>query len=265
MKKRKKKATLPVLQTLDITLPQGWSELTSKQVTRVAYYLSLGVAETEFLVRLGLEFADLRPRGTRITEEGRIVYRYYHRQRGNVLLTAEQVSSIAEAMRWVTKEPEPMAAPILDGLPTPDAQLYGVTFEQFITADTACAAYVRTQNPDALRMMCAAFYPKSGRFDPEKVEAEARRIAYLPVWQLEAVVLWFIGAKKMLTRKYPALYAATGSEESPASGGEALLGLLSSLNEGRVIDNERIKATELHEVFYELNRRVRAAEKAESR
>lgn len=44
-----------------------------------------------------------------------------------------------------------------------------------------------------------------------------------------------------------------------------LLGLLSSLNEGRVIDNERIKATELHEVFYELNRRVRAAGKAESR
>ena len=68
----------------------------------------------------------------------------------------------------------------------------------------------------------------------------------------------------MLTRKYPALYAATGSDESPASGGEVLLGLLSSLNEGRVIDNERIKATELHEVFYELNRRVRAAEKAES-
>lgn len=57
----------------------------------------------------------------------------------------------------------------------------------------------------------------------------------------------------------------TGNEEGPVSGGEVLLGLLSSLNEGRVIDNERIKATELHEVFYELNRRVRAAGKAESR
>lgn len=264
MKKQKKKVAPSVLQTLDITVPRNWGELTSKQVIRVAYYLSLGVAETEFLVRLGLEFADLRPRGTRVTEDGHVVYRYYHRQRGHVLLTAEQVSSVAEAMRWVTKEPEPMASPTLDGLPAPDAQLYGVTFEQFITADTACAAYARTQNPEALRMMCAAFYPKSGRFDPEKVEAEARRIAYLPVWQLEAVVLWFIGAKKMLTRKYPALYAATESGESPASGGEVLMGLLSSLNEGRVIDNERIKATELHEVFYELNRRVRAAEKSES-
>lgn len=257
----KKKKPIAPLQALNITLPRSWRELTPAQVSRVAYYLALGIEEAECLVRLGVEFADLKPRGSRVTDHGDIVYCYYHRTAGNVLLTAEQVAVIAEAMRWVTGEPEPMAAPLLDGLPAPDDQLYGLTFEQFVTADAACTAYVRTKNPEALRMMCAAFYPKSGKFDQDKVEAEARRISYLPAWQLEAVVLWFIGAKKLLMQKYPALYAGAGEDGPSASGGEVLLGLLSSLNEGRVVDNEKIKATELHEVFYELNRRIREAEK----
>lgn len=257
---KKKKQAAP-LQALNITLPRSWRELASAQVSRIAYYFSLKLEETEFLVRLGIEFADLKPRGSRVTDDGDVVYCYYHRSAGNVLLTAEQMAAIADAMRWVTRDPEPMCAPQLDGLAAPDSALYGVTFEQFITADAACTAYVRAKNPEALRMMCAAFYPKSGKFDPEKVAAEARRIGYLPSWQLEAVLLWFIGAKKLLMRKYPALYAEAGEEGPSASGGEVLLGLLSSLNEGRVVDNEKIKATELHEVFYELNRRIREAQK----
>ena len=257
---KKKKQAAP-LQALNITLPRTWRELTPAQVSRVAYYLTLGIEETECLVRLGVEFADLKPRGSRVTDGGDIAYCYYHRTAGNVLLTAEQVTAIAEAMRWVTQEPEPMAAPQLDGLAAPDAKLYGVTFEQFVTGDGACSAYIRSKSLEALRMMCAAFYPRSSRFDPEKVDADARRIAYLPHWQLEAVVLWFIGAKKMLMQKYPALYAEAGEDGPSAAGGDVLLGLLSSLNEGRVVDNDKIKATELHEVFYELNRRIREAEK----
>ena len=146
MKKNRKKRWL---RELNLTLPTGWGKLNADQVMRVAYYLSRRITEPEYLVRLGLEFAGLKPRGSQ-QRDGEIRYTYYHRCHGNVLLTAEQVASIAYALEWTTKDPEPMAAPNLDGYATPDSRMYGVTLEQFITADTAYGAYVRTQDALAL-------------------------------------------------------------------------------------------------------------------
>lgn len=260
MARKKKQAAPPAL---NITLPKGWGELTPAQVSRVAYYLSLNLDETEFLVKIGCEFADLKPRGAIVMADGGIAYRYYHRDRGNVLIDAEQVAAIAEALRWIVGEPESMTAPELDGYPTPDSRLYNITLEQYITADTACNAYIRMQNNDALRVMAAALYPLSSVFDSDKLGNEAKRLTFLPHWQLQAVLLWYIGTKKMLMQKYPLVFAGGDSDGGSTPGAEVLLGLLSSLNEGRVVDNDKLKQTGIHEVFYELNLKIRNAQKSQ--
>ena len=61
MKKNRKKGWL---RELNLTLPTGWGKLNADQVMRVAYYLSQRITEPEYLVRLGLEFAGLKPRGS---------------------------------------------------------------------------------------------------------------------------------------------------------------------------------------------------------
>lgn len=258
---RKKKQSAP--SVLNITLPKGWNELTPAQVSRVAYYLSLNFDETEFLVKIGCEFADLKPRGSSVMPNGDIVYRYYHRDRGNVLIDTEQVAAIAEALKWIVTEPEPMAAPALDGYTSPDHRLYCITLEQYITADNACNAYIRTQNIEALRVMVAALYPLTSPFDGNKLTYEAKRLTFLPHWQLQAVLLWFIGAKKLLMQKYPLVFAGDGSEGGAVPGAEVLLGLLSSLNEGRVVDNDKLKQTDIHEIFYELNLKIKNTQKSQ--
>lgn len=257
MKKNKKNAWI---KELNLTLPTGWGKLTSEQVMRVAYYLSQRIAEPEYLVRLGIEFAGLKPRGTR-EFDGEIRYLYYHRNHGNLLLTAEQVATIAYAMKWTTKDPEPMAAPLLDGYRTPDSRLYGVMFEQFITADTAYGAYARTQDTLALRTFVVSLYSRR-EFNPDRLPQEAARIARLPEYQMQAVLLWFSGAKRFLQKKYPYVFSTDESGSgSVTPGDELLLGLLSSLNEGRIADNGKIRQVDVHEVLYELNLKIKNSKK----
>lgn len=257
MKKNRKKGWL---RELNLTLPTGWGKLNADQVMRVAYYLSQRITEPEYLVRLGLEFAGLKPRGSQ-QRDGEIRYAYYHRCHGNVLLTAEQVASIAYALEWTTKDPEPMAAPNLDGYATPDSRMYGVTLEQFITADTAYGAYVRTQDALALRTFVVSLYTRRRGFDPDRLPREAARIARLPEYQMQAVLLWFSGAKRYLQKKYPYVFSTDETGASVTPGDELMLGMLSSLNESRIADNEKIRQADVHEVLYELNLKIKNSKK----
>lgn len=258
MTARKNTKARKTLEPLNITLPTKWSELTAAQVSRVAYYLSLGLTETEYLVRLGTELADLKPRGSRVTAQGDIVYQYYHRDRGNVILTAEHVAAITQVLKWTMEAPAPMAAPVLEGYKTPDSALYGITLEQFLTADCAYAAYIRLKDPEPLRVLVASLYVRHV-FDPEKLRSEAARMKFLPSWNLQAVFLWFIGAKQLLADKFPYVFSGDGSNGATVPGDELLLGLLSSLNDGRIVDNDKLKQTDIYEVFFELNLKIKTS------
>lgn len=252
-----KKKTTKILKSLNINLPRNWGELTSAQVSRVAYYLHSQVTETDFLVQLGIEFSGLKPHGTTITDSGDVAYVYYDRKIGNIVLTAEHLSAIVDFLSWATKDTGPMVAPSLDGYRTPDDALYGITLEQFVTADTACSAYVRTQDLGALRFMCATLYPRK-RFDPSRISADAARLKFIPIWNLEAVLLWFSGVKKLLSNKYSYVFSNDGGDGASTTGEEIMLGLLSSLNEGRVVDNGLIKTIDVHEALFQLNQNIKA-------
>ena len=40
-----------------------------------------------------------------------------------------------------------------------------------------------------------------------------------------------------------------------------MLGMLSSLNDGRIADNEKIRQADVHEVLYELNLKIKNSKK----
>lgn len=242
---------------LHISLPTRWSELTGRQIVRAAYYMSLGLTEAEYLVRLGIEFAGIVPHGTKVMDDGEIGYIYFNRPTGYIVLTAEQLATIADTLSWLTGDPEPMEAPLLDGRKVPDRNIYGVSVEQLLTADIACGHYLKSKDQAALRMMVAALYPHD-KFDPEALQAEADRLARRPSWELEAVLLWFIGVKKMLRAKYPNVYSGGEGGAAP-DGEEIMLGILSSLNEGDITKNPAIKHTDAHEALYELEQKIKAS------
>lgn len=244
--------------TLRITIPTKWAELTPAQVTRVAIYLDSNGDPTEQLVLLAADLADLSLLDTTIAADGTPIYRFYHRNQGNVNLDAEQITLIASALKWVNGDISLMQSPVLDGCKTPDHRLYGVTLEQFITAEVAYSHFVSTRNIEALRMCTAALYPRQ-RFSAEKLPAESMRMARLDS-QLPAIYLWFTGVKKYLADKYSYIFS-DGRGGTQVGGSEIMLSMLSSLNGGDVTKNETLKATELHEVLYELNEKIKTSKR----
>lgn len=244
--------------TLRITIPTKWSELTPAQVSRVARYLDSHGDPTEQLVLLAADFADLKLRDTIVAADGTPIYRFYHRKDGNVNLDAEQITLIISALKWITGDVSLMQSPVLDGCVTPDHRLYGVTLEQFITAEVAYSHFLSTRNIEALRMCAAALYPRHS-FSAEKLPAESQRMARLDV-QLSAVYLWFTGIKKYLAEKYSYIFS-DGGDGTQVGGSEIMLSMLSSLNGGDVTKNETLKATELHEVLYELNEKIKTSKR----
>lgn len=257
-KQTKRKKTAPNVIDFEIALPTKWEQLTSHQVTRVAYHMSENLPKMEVLIRIALEFADLKPHGARVEPDGAIAHLFYSRTKGNIPLSSDQVAALALAMEWLDSPATLTSAPIVDDYQIPDHRLYGITLEQFITADSACNAFFKTKSIEPLRVMVAALYPRTGKFAPETLARQARRLSYIPQWNLEAVTIWYVGVKKWLSDKYPFVFSNNGSQNTnELSGVEVMLNLLSSLNDGRVVDNDKIKATEIHEALYELNNKIR--------
>lgn len=251
---------------LPVSLPTKWGELSSAQVNEVARLMSLELERSDFLLRVALYFSGLKPHGSKVEADGSILYAYYDRNVGNILLTAEQLNAIAEAVAWLLGAPTLMSPPMVDDYKLPNKQLFGCTLEQFIVADSAYSAYHKLSSPDALRLMTAALYIRGEKFDDAKLAAEADRLKYIPLWNLAAVALWFTGVKSWIADKYSYVFSTSSEgEQSPVNGVDTLLNLMSSLNEGRIVDNEKIKKVELHEALHELNLKIRASQDAKSR
>lgn len=245
--------------TLAISVPKGWSELSASQVARVATQLQACADPCEMAIKLATEFAGLSPRGIGVDAAGERVYFFYHRTTGNVALNVEQIAAITGAMKWLTDGAiAPMAAPVLDGYITPDDKLRNATLEQFITADVAYSAYASKAGIHALRVLAASIYARP-TYNPSSLEKDTARIARLDR-QLYGVFLWFTGIKAHLSKQFPNVFGGDGSGDAP-SGGEYLLGTISSLNGGDVTKNEQIKALNLYEALYELDNKIKASRK----
>lgn len=240
---------------LSITLPTKWSELTAEQVSRVAIYLNSRENNLEKLIALASDLAGLHIRGTVIDENGEIAYKFYRRGTGNMLLDSDQIALLTKTLAWISGEISLMQAPLLDGCQTPDYRLYGITLEQFLTAESAYSHFVTTESAEALRVCAAALYPRA-EYSSDTVAREAQRLARFDS-KLYGVFLWFTSAKKFLAEKYPYLYGQSEYDGESPKGADMLLSMLSSLNNGDPTKNDTLKATELHEALHELNLKIK--------
>lgn len=263
---------------LKISLPTSWGELTSNQVSIVAKHLSSNPGQPKsLLVYLAIELAELIPNGSSVADNGDILYCYYKTGHGNLLFSSEDIAAMCRHLEWVLNETGPMVSPQIRLLIQPDSDLFDVTFEQYMTADIAHREFIRRvdtlrvdlgdaksirSNADIitpLYVMCAALYPRQ-KFDASLVDADAKYMEALTYAEIYAIVLWFIGAKQALIAKYPHVFSGEGGGES-VPGDEEFMGLLTCLNEGRIVDNEKIKKIAVHEVLYQLEDKIKNFQK----
>ena len=121
-----------------------------------------------------------------------------------------------------------------------DDTLYDVPFDVFYTADSFILRYQASQEKNNAWLKDAVKALTGGR--KRKLEA----------WERVTVVIWWNGVKQKLSEMYPYVLKG-GSGVSDKTQAEILRDLLSTLNDNKPQDNEKILKADTHSVLKALN------------
>ena len=248
------------MREIHLTAPAGWTDITPEQLLFVSGLFGEQLSEAEFLIRCLVNFTGIEPVKHGITTgDGELLYEFLDPDGELFSLSAEEMKSLTDELRWLTGSVGLCRLPEkLGGLSPVDSRLFGVTLEEYLLADQHYANYSATKRVDDLNHLIAVFYRKPGEgWDEGKYKRYVNILRSVPNHAKSAVYIWFTGLKKWIIDKYPYMFGdGTGGETSAASPDEHILRLFASLNNGDVTKNKEILRTHVHEVFYELNQKI---------
>lgn len=243
---------------IDVTLPKQWEDLTTDQVLFIIKLLNESLPRTEFLSAAYLYFS-----GWKVVKTGStpIVFK-----QGKLKFSVEieVFQALCNQLEWITSSIgnciNPMSIGRAQGC---DRDLYDVTLDQFLFADSYYQAYTNNRKPDYLAILAATFYFKRRQsFDDEKIVKHRYKYFLKHPLLLQQVLMWYTGTKLMLKNKFPELFKDTEGGEDKAFDPEKIyLNTLSALNCGRIIDNPKVLQSPCIEALHELNRLSQVASK----
>jgi len=254
-----------IAQSLNITLPESWDQLTEQQLEYVSRLLLNEMPEVELRTRCFLNFTDIKllHQDAQLID-GEMYFLFKKKGIGKFNLDVDMVATITNRLSWITSDITLFKNPGRIGKYTGcHFKLYGLTLEEWIIADQMYIGYAKTKDFKFLDNMLAILYKKENETwnASANLECRAKRFTDIKPEIKYLVFLWYTSCKLWLKIKYPYLFAAPdGTKTGHQSANDYVMGLLSALNEGDITHNPQIKATECHEVFYELNRKIEKAQ-----
>lgn len=235
------------MQTISINfiVPQGWHELSDKQL-RYVYQLIAGDFATDEMKTLCL----LQWSGTKVI--GRQDSGAYLLKKGKILfeVTPLTLAELLPHLGWLGSIPAvPVRISKINRQHALPADFYEVPFETFIICDNLYQGYLQTQNDELLDQLGATLYGKSMTFKPyERIN----------------IFYWFAALKDTFSRKYPDFFqpidAATGGNllgSSASSVEDAMNAQIRALTKGDVTKEAEVLALDTHRALTELNAQAR--------
>ena len=235
------------MQTISINfiVPQGWHELSDKQL-RYVYQLLANEFATDEVKTICL----LRWSGTKVI--GRQDSGAYLLKKGKILfeVTPLTLAELLPHLAWLASLPTvPVRISKINRQHALPADFSEVPFETFIICDNLYQGYLQTQNDELLNQLGATLYGKSITFKPyERIN----------------IFYWFAALKDTFSRKYPDFFqpidAATGGNllgSSAASVEDAMNAQIRALTKGDVTKEGEVLALDTHRALTELNAQAR--------
>jgi len=241
-------------------LPSGWHELTIKQVLVVSKLFISNHGDKDFAVRCFLAFTGWKPlRKHEFADDNKTWFWFKSREKGTFCVDGEIYTDLVKKLDWILAEIKLISVlPDLGRSKPIDCRLYEVTLDEYLFLDSAFNAYAKTKEKRYLNRMLAIVYRrKNETWNSDRLNKMVRRFWFVPFYKKYVIFLWFIGIKGFLRTEYPYLWQ--DGEGSPISHAQAVLNLLSSLNNGDITKNKEIFKTHVHEAFYELNLKAEQA------
>lgn len=249
---------------IELTVPKGWSELTHSNLEYFSRLLLAGVNEVELLTRCFIQFSGLKllhKDPTLIDDQ--LYYLFKYQKGSRFLLDVDRFAAMVSKIDYLVKEVHFFQNPERIGRYSGcNSMLYGVSLGEYLVADSYYSDYSLTHNEQSLDNMLAIFYrDRSESWDEgHNLEKWTRRFKRIPLHRKYIVYLWYTGVKAWLIDKYPYIFSGEANSQLSTPADEVVMGMLSSLNDGDITHNPQIKATEVHEVLFELNKRIETSQ-----
>ena len=235
------------MQTISINfiVPQGWHELSDKQLRYVYQLLAQNFTSDEVKTLCLLHWTGTKVIGKQNTDG-------YLLRKGKILfeVTPLTLAELLPALDWLAALPNvPVRMSKINRRPALTADFSEVPFETFIICDNLYQGYLQTQDDILLDQLGATLYGKSIKFKPyERIN----------------IFYWFASLKESFANKYSDFFqpaeAATGGNllGSPSLSVEAAMNAqIRALTKGDVTKESQVLALDTHRALTELNAQAR--------
>ena len=259
------------MQTISINfiVPQGWHELSDKQLRYVYQLLADDFATDDKSCQREqsqacLDYAEcsrfcweeiktlclLQWSGTKVI--GRQDSGAYLLKKAKILfeVTPLTLAELLPHLDWLASLPTvPVRLSKINRQHALPADFSEVPFETFIICDNLYQGYLQTQNDDLLDQLGATLYGKAMAFKP---------------YERISIFYWFAALKDTFSRKFPDFFqpisAATGGNllgSSAPSVEDAMNAQIRALTKGDVTKEKEVLALDTHRALTELNAQAR--------
>lgn len=162
-------------------------------------------------------------------------------------------------LRWMEQPPTtPVRLPVLDGAHAVAANLDGLSFGDYLKCENLYQGFLSSQKMEALAQMLPLLYRTEDGDYAVDVEATPARCY--------SVLLWWMGAKPLLSALYPRLFVAAGGgdefgDDAPMAQQqrESMNAQIRALTDGDVTKEPQVLATDVHRALTELDAKIRDA------
>lgn len=231
--------------SIDFIVPQGWHELSDKQLRYVYDLLAKEYASDEIKTLCLLRWSATKVIGRQ--ESGS-----YLLKRGKFLfeVTPLTLAELLPHLDWLASLPTvPVRISKINRQHALPADFSEVPFETFIICDNLYQGYFQTQNDQLLDQLGATLYGKSMTFKP---------------YERISIFYWFAALKDSFAQKFsdffqPIAEAASGGNllGSSVSVEDAMNAQIRALTKGDVTKEAEVLALDTHRALTELNAQAR--------
>ena len=233
----------PVIH-IDLTVPQGWHELSDKQLRYAFELIAKGFTSDEIKTLCLFRWSGL---SVRHRHNADFVCKLGKR---SFVVTSLQIAEAIPALDWLdTIPPQPVCISRIGRFRPFAADFSEVAFEKFIICDNLYQGYLTTQSDDLLDQLASILYQSP------------IPISLSPAERISAFY-WFASVKDLFARQYPNFFQTAAQPDNLLGGSrlptgaqiqQAVNTMIRALTKGDITKEREILSLDTHRALTELD------------
>ena len=237
--------------------PQAWRELSQDQLRYVFGLLGTFSDLTQIKTFMFMRFCGIHVQ--KWTSKGVFCFmrgRFGRRQFFDI--SANQVQSLIHQFDFIDSfDNLNVRLDCIQGYRAVDVNLHGVSFMDYLSAETAFQIYLSAKKPETLDALARILYRKQNGDAPKRLK--------LDVAERTGVFAWYCYVKAEFARQFPSFFRPAGGEPTKWDLLKMANIQLRALTQGDVTKEEMIKNMDCWRALTELNEKAREAAEFEAK